>query len=126
MKSVLVCTSSKDVYQKLSACLAEDGVTVEAAYSHADVLNRIQEGRRDAVIAEARRDHFADFLRSLCRMQPDLLVHLVSDGRIFCHYPFSGQPVPLLFALDNAGLILPSMVSSPAAEADWPSVVLDS
>lgn len=129
MKSVIVCTSSKDVFQRLSTLLAAEDIVVEAAYSHSDVLSYVEEARRLAVIVEARRDHFADLLRNLCRLQSDILVHLVQDGRVFCHYPFSRQPVSLLFAIDNAGLSFPAMASPAGASAvpiaDGGSIVLN-
>jgi len=107
MKSVVVFTYQKAIYDRLAAQLTYEGFAVELAQGQQHVVELVREARRDIVIAEARRDHFADFLRNLLRIQPDLLVHLFNDQRVFCHYPMGRQPISLLFAIDNAGLTYP-------------------
>lgn len=118
MKTVLLCAPTREFRVRLQAELAQEGFTVETADGHNEVLALLKEKRRDAVVAEARRDRFADFLRQLLTLRPGTIVHLFQDDLVFCHFPQNRQPVSLLFALDNAGLTLPgSRKPLPAPEA---------
>ena len=119
MKSVLVCSPSKFTNERLAGELSRAGFVVDMAADHAEVLALLKEEKRDAVVAEARRDRFAEFLKRLLSIRPGTLVHLFEHDLVFCHYPAQRQPVPLLFALDNAGLNLPGKRSmQPASKAD--------
>ena len=118
MKSVLVCSPSKSINERLAGELSRAGFVVDMAADHAEVLAMLKEEKRDVVVAEARRDRFAEFLKRLLSIRPGTLVHLFEHDLVFCHYPAQRQPVPLLFALDNAGLNLPGkrdLRPSPAA-----------
>lgn len=123
MKTVLVCSSARETRERLEAELAREGFAVEVVGGHDDILSLLKEGRRDVVVAEARRDRFAWFLRSLLALRPGTLVHLFQDDLVFCHHPPNRQPVSLLFALDNAGLFLPGSRMAPMVSSD--AVVLD-
>lgn len=107
--------------ERLAAALAGDGFTVDEAAGHDEVLAILKRGRRDAVISEARRDRFAEFLRLMLRLDPALRVHLFQEGQVFCHYPARGQPVALLFALDEAGLSFPG--ATPAGRLPDPYLI---
>jgi CheY-like chemotaxis protein len=120
MKSVIVCSPSKSTSERVATELSRAGFVVDMAADHAEVLALIKEEKRDIVVAEARRDRFAEFLKRLLSIRPGTLVHLFEHDLVFCHYPAQRQPVPLLFALDNAGLNLPGkhIVQPPPATAD--------
>jgi NAD(P)-dependent dehydrogenase (short-subunit alcohol dehydrogenase family) len=118
MPTVLICSPTRSVGIRLARELAAEGYDVDSAVGHAEVLELLREEPRDVVVAEARRDRFAEFLRRVIALRPGALVHLFERHIVFCHYPMNDQPVPLIYALDNAGLILPGRRWAPTVETE--------
>ncbi len=119
MNTVLVCAHTSATRDRLLEELAQSFM-VQAVHTHNDVLEHLKETATDVVIAEARRDHFADFLRRILEMRPAAQVHLFQDDWVFCHYPLKRPSPALVSAVDRAGLSYPSGLirRSPAAQKD--------
>ncbi len=107
MKTVLVCSHTSATRDRLLEELSQAFV-VQAVHTHNDVLEHLKETATDIVVAEARRDHFADFLRRIIEMRPDTAVHLFQDNWIFCHYPLKRPTHAMIHAMEAAGLSYPS------------------
>jgi hypothetical protein len=107
MKTVLVCSQTSTTRDRLLEELSQAFV-VQAVHTHNDVLEHVRETPTDIILAEARRDHFADFLRRILEMRPEAAVHLFQDSWVFCHYPLKRPSHALMHAVDGAGLAYPS------------------
>jgi hypothetical protein len=107
MKTILVCSHTSLMRDRLLEELSQ-GFSVQAVHTHNDVLDYLKEFPVNVVVAEARRDHFADFLRRIIEMRPETAVHLFQDSYVFCHYPLKQPSHALMHALDAAGLAYPS------------------
>lgn len=119
MKTVLVCSHTSATRDRLLEELAQ-GFMVQAVLTHNEVLEHLKETAMDVVVAEARKDHFADFLRRILEMRPSTSVHLFQDDWVFCHYPMKKPQHALMHAVDRAGLSYPRTPAfrAPAGAAD--------
>ncbi len=126
MNTVLVCSQTSSTRDRLLEELSQ-AFMVQAVHTHNDVLEHVKETPTDIVVAEARRDHFADFLRRILEMRPEAMVHLFQDGWVFCYYPLKRPSHALMHAIDKAGLAYPSGLTrrAPAARPTDDALVIN-
>jgi hypothetical protein len=104
VKSALVLVHKPSLRVGLEASLSDAGYAVEAVNAETALSEALRAAPRDALIAEARRDCFAHLLRSACNLNPQMPVHFIDAGSVFCFYPMRSQPSALIDALLSAGV----------------------
>ncbi len=104
MKSALVSTSSAALFTALESAFAKEGFSVEAAASHAEVLEALRKAQPAALIRETPRTSFAALLQASFRIRPDVPVYLLDGGAVFCRYPFAVRQPDVVAALRAAGI----------------------
>jgi hypothetical protein len=103
-KPVLLQIQQASLRGELEASLADAGYAIERARTPEDVVAALKEEPKLALIAETRRDGFAQLLRSAHRLRPGMPIHMIDGAAVFCFHPLSRQPSALIDAILAGGV----------------------
>jgi hypothetical protein len=104
VKSALVLVHKPSLRSGLQASLADAGYAAENVDAETALSEALRAAPRDALVAEARRDCFAHLLRSALQVNPQMPIHFIDAGAVFCFHPMRSQPAALIDALLSAGV----------------------
>jgi hypothetical protein len=104
MKTAHLAARSPELAGSLDRGFADEGFATTTARSMDELVAALRGGGADVVVAEARREAFADFLKTAIRLQPRAVVYLIDGGAVFCRFPMRGRHPDVVAAIRGAGV----------------------